>query len=272
MEVTAVVVHYRGGDLLGRCVASCLESAAVSEVLVVDNEGVADRLRSQFAGFGRVAVIGTGANLGFGRAANVGLAHARSAAVLVLNQDVVIPPDTVEDMIDAGARSGAWIVAPRFRDADGRERSRKVGFAPPLAWAPPAAPPDGPWRFAPYVVGAAVLFTPGHADLRFDERFFMYGEDEDLGWRVWQAGGAVVALEEAWVTHVGGTATATRWAPRQTEWRILWNRARFIRKHAGWLGAARFAARFSAGPLARVSRKLGLPARALVRSGGARRS
>ena len=239
--VSAVIVHYRGGDHLGRCVASCLDSPSVAEVLVVDNEGVGARLRSQFAAEPRVAVIETGANLGFGRAANVGLAHARSAAVLVLNQDVVIPPETVGAMLDVGVRAGAWIVGPRLRDADGQERSRKVGFAPPLQWSAPHTALDGPWRFAPYVVGAAVLFMPGHTDLRFDDRFFMYGEDEDLGWRVWQAGGTVIALEEAWATHVGGTATAAVWSPRRTEWRIVWNRARFIHKHAGWRGAARYA-------------------------------
>ncbi len=246
MDLTAVIVHYRGGDHLARCVASCLASPGMAEVLVVDNEGVGDRLRAQFAGEERVAVIQSPGNLGFGRAANVGLSLARSAAVLALNQDVVVPAKTVEAMLDAGARSGAWIVAPRLRDRDGNERSRKVGFASPLRWAPPSMPPDGPWRYAPYVVGAVMLFMPGHTDLRFDDRFFMYGEDEDIGWRVWQAGGTVIALEDHWATHVGGTATATKWSPRRTEWRILWARARFVRKHAGLAGLAKFAADWSA--------------------------
>ena len=243
-----MIVHYRGGDHLARCVESCLASPGTAEVLVVDNEGVGDRLRAQFAGDDRVAVVQSPGNLGFGRAANVGLGLARSAAVLVLNQDVVVPAETVEAMLDAGRESGAWIVAPRLQDGDGHERSRKVGFAPPLAWAPPAgaAAPNGPWRFAPYVVGAVMLFMPGHTDLRFDDRFFMYGEDEDIGWRVWQAGGSIVALEDHWATHVGGTATATKWSPRKTEWRILWARGRFIRKHAGWPGLLRFAAAWSA--------------------------
>ena len=239
-------MHYRGGDHLARCVESCLASPGMAEVLIVDNEGVGDRLRAQFAGEERVAVAASPENLGFGRGANIGLALARSAAVLVLNQDVVVPAETVDAMLDAGARSGAWIVAPRLRDAEGHERSRKVGFAAPLEWAPPPVTPDGPWRYAPYVVGAVMVFMPGHTDLRFDDRFFFYGEDEDLGWRVWQAGGTVIALEDHWAAHVGGTAAATRWSPRKNEWRILWARARFIHKHAGWTGLARFAGAWSA--------------------------
>lgn len=243
-DVTAVIVHYRGGDHLDRCVEACLAIERVAEVLIVDNEGVGAQLRDRLPNH-RVEVIESPRNLGFGRAANIGLAQARSPAVLVLNQDVVLPADTLDAMLDAGTRSEAWIVAPGLRDADGNERSRKVGFAPPLQWSAPAASTQEPWRFAPYVVGAAMLFTPGHTGLRFDDRFFMYGEDEDIGWRVWKQGGTIIALEHAWATHVGGTATATRWSPRDTEYRILLARARFIRKHAGWPGVARFAAHWS---------------------------
>lgn len=99
----------------------------MTEVLIVDNEGVGKQLRSRFPDE-RVAVIESPRNLGFGRAANVGLAHARSDAVLVLNQDVVLSSETVNAMLDAGARSGAWIVGSRLSDAESHERSRKVGF------------------------------------------------------------------------------------------------------------------------------------------------
>jgi N-acetylglucosaminyl-diphospho-decaprenol L-rhamnosyltransferase len=253
--VTAVVVHYRGGDHLDRCVDACLVTERITEVLVVDNEGVGSELRARFAGrSGDVRVLDMPSNLGFGRAANAGMAAARGDAVLVLNQDVVLPAASLDAMLDAGRATGAWIVAPRLYDAGGRERSRKTGFAPPLRWSPPG-PSAGPWRYAPYVVGAVMLFMPGHTDVRFDERFFMYGEDEDLCWRVWAEGGVVIAHEEAAAMHAGGTATATRWSPRMTEWRILWGRARFVRKHAGWTGVAQWAGRWSADTV-RAKRRL----------------
>ena len=43
----------------------------------------------------------------------------------------------------------------------------------------------------------------------------MYGEDVDLGWRVWAAGGSVVVAADAWALHVGGTAAATRCCERR---------------------------------------------------------
>lgn len=258
--VSAVIVHYRGGDHLDRCVDACLATPRITEVLVVDNEGVGDALRSRLGGRQRTTVVEMRSNLGFGRGANAGMAAARGDAVLVLNQDVVLPAESLEAMLDAGEQARAWIVGPRLYDADGRERSRKTGFAPPLRWAPPGQP-TGPWRYAPYVVGAVMLFMPGHTDVRFDERFFMYGEDEDICWRVWAEGGVVVAHEKATAMHAGGTATATRWSPRMTDWRILIGRARFVRKHAGWTGVAQWAGRWSAETV-RAKRRLSRTGRA----------
>ncbi|HWC31714.1 MAG TPA: hypothetical protein VG709_01135, partial [Actinomycetota bacterium] len=143
--------------------------------------------------------------------------------------------------LDAGAASGAWVVGPRLVDASGDEAAPKHRFPPPLAWRAGVASGDG-WRAVPWIAGAAMLFTPGHTDLRFDPRIFMYGEDEELCWRVWRHGGRVVLAERARVVHEGGSAALTRWSTRAIARRMVWNRARFVRWHAGWRGLVRFAA------------------------------
>lgn len=239
-DVTAVVVHYRGGDHLRRCVESCLAEAGIHELIVVDNEGVGERLEREWGD--RATIVRMPRNVGFGAAANAGLSRAKGAAALVLNQDVVVAAGVVGRLLDAGERTGAWIVAPALHDVDGRERWLKAGLTWPLPWAPPAAPAEA-GQYVPYAVGAAMLFMPGHLDLRFDERFFMYAEDEDICCQVWASGGSVVAVDDARVLHIGGTATATRWSPKAIEYRIQLSRARLVRKHAGWLGVLRFLGR-----------------------------
>jgi N-acetylglucosaminyl-diphospho-decaprenol L-rhamnosyltransferase len=238
VDVSAVIVHYRGGEHLRRCVRACLAIHRICEVIVVDNEGVSQDLEADYAGE-RVLVLDAGGNLGFGRGANLGLARARGASALVLNQDVELSEAALDRMLVTAERSGAWIVGPRLHNIDGRERGRKTAFPTPLRWAPPG-PSPGEWHYAPYVIGAVMLLTPDHRDLRFDERFFMYGEDAELCWRVWSEGGSVAYVDDAPVLHVGGTASATRWSDRQTEYRVLLGRARFLRKHAGWRGVGRW--------------------------------
>lgn len=54
-----------------------------------------------------------------------------------------------------------------------------------------------------YPSGAAVLFKREVLEKTglFDEEYFMYNEDQDLGWRVWLAGHQVVLAKEAVVYH-----------------------------------------------------------------------
>lgn len=245
VRATAVIVHFRGDGRLDACVASCLADPAVERVLIVDNEGVGRDLERRFAAVDDlVSVIQMGTNVGYGRAANAGLAASRSDAVLVLNQDVTLPQGSaVELLARIGEESGAWIVGPVLVDEAGRADRAVRPLPPPMAALVPARRECPSWQDVPWLSGAALLFMPGHTDLRFDERYFMYVEDEDLCARVWRAGGRVVQSRSIEVEHVGGTATAQRFSSLGIAWRILVGRVRMVRRHCGTAPALRFAAR-----------------------------
>jgi N-acetylglucosaminyl-diphospho-decaprenol L-rhamnosyltransferase len=234
-SITAVVVHYRGRDVLDRCLRSCLAEPLVAEVAVVDNSADAD-LAPDLATDGRVRLIRMPRNLGYGSAANVGLDAARTPAALVLNQDTVVPPGACGQLLDVARATGAWLVGPRLVDDDGTPAPPKRRHPRLSVWEPPPRSPawSPSWQTVPWCSGAAVLFTPGHADLRFDRRFFMYVEDEELGGRTWDLGGSVVWAGDVTIVHSGGTATTRRWGPTTIARRILFGRIRL----AGRLGPA----------------------------------
>lgn len=253
----AVVVHYRGAGYVERCVASCLDGLGLDEVLIVDNEGIAETLRRTFSD-PRVRVLAVDHNAGYGRAANAGLAAARSAAILVLNQDVVLPAGAVGALLDVGRAMGAWVVGPQLVDNHGVIADSKERFPWPLRWQTPPPPPGCPavpGRFVPWVPGAALLLMPGHTELRFDEWFFMYVEDEDLCARVWARGGRVV-LADTVVMHAGGTAAGERWSRRAIALRILLGRIRMVHAHRGATLAAAYAARSLSAAAIRATRRL----------------
>jgi N-acetylglucosaminyl-diphospho-decaprenol L-rhamnosyltransferase len=238
--VSLVVVHYRGKAELARCLASASEVPAIREVVVVDNEGVAQELRAAHPGQG-IRVLAGRRNAGYGAAANAGLGSAREPAVLLLNQDATITATALSAMLRAGTAGGAWVVGPRLVDPSGSLVPVKGPFPRPLAWSEDGRGPG--WRTVPWVSGAAMLFMPGRPDdLRFDDRLFMYVEDEELCWRVWRDGGRVVLAERALVEHAGGTASATRWSLGEITRRTVLNRARMVQWHAGLRGLPRFAA------------------------------
>lgn len=253
--ISAVVVHYRGGDLIGRCVESCLETGRFLEVVVVDNEGVGERLRERFVDR-RVRVLQMRGNAGYGRAANAGLEAAAGDSAIVLNQDTLPTVGAIEGLVEAGAAARAWVVGPRLVGPDGVEPPPKPGFPPPLAWSPPPDDPAGEgWRCVPWVSGAAMLLTPGHLDLRFDPRLHMYAEDEELCYRVWRDGGRVALAERARLHHVGGTASGTRWGRPSITARTLANRARMVRWHGGWGALPAYLGRDVAARAARRARR-----------------
>lgn len=232
---TAVVVHYRGGAALGRCIDSCLAEGSITDVIVVDNSQPG--LRSLPVG---VRVVEMPKNVGYGRAANVGLDMASESrgAVVVLNQDVVVPFGGVAALVAVGTDAGASVVGPRLVDLEGRLATSGGRF--PWKFSPPPVPAgaSADWRYAAWVPGAVMAFPSARDAPRFDERFFMYVEDEDLCAGVWASGGRVARAERITFVHEGATAAREVFSHRSIAWRIFWGRARMTWRRQGAAAAA----------------------------------
>jgi N-acetylglucosaminyl-diphospho-decaprenol L-rhamnosyltransferase len=222
------VVNYESGPALARCVRG-LAHQDPAELVVVDNgssDGSVDELRRRVAG---VAVLDPGANLGYGAAANRGVAATCAPAVLVCNSDLEVGRDGLA--ILAGAleeRPGCGVVGPLIRDASGRRYPSARRF-PSLVDAAGHAmlglfAPDNRFTRAYHQAELAGTATAREVDwlsgacllLRrrafeevggFDESYFMYAEDVDLCWRLARAGWSALYVPEAEVTHLQGVST-----------------------------------------------------------------
>jgi len=229
----AVVVNYEGGDRLVGCVRSVLADASAGpvEVLVVDNgsrDGSVDTLRVEVPG---VRVVRAPGNVGYARAANLGIAASRAPIVAVLNVDTVVAPGAAKvllDRLDREARLGA--AGPRLRNPDGTAYpSARTMPSIPVAvghglvglWKPDNrftaryrqldADPSLP-RLVDVVSGAAIWLRRTALDDvgGWDEGYFMYLEDTDLCWRLRRAGWDVAYEPSAVVDHEQGVITARR--------------------------------------------------------------
>jgi N-acetylglucosaminyl-diphospho-decaprenol L-rhamnosyltransferase len=234
----AVVVNHDGGHHLESCVRSLLAlgagDARPEQVVVVDNassDGSADALAAAFAEEPAVRVVWTGDNLGYARGANRGIAATRAPVVAVLNPDTVVQPGAAAAVLRCFAgdeRIGA--VGPRilevtgevypsarrvpsFTDAAGHGLLYFVWRTNPFTrrYRQTDADPDAV-RDVDWVSGSALWLRRDALDDvgGWDERYFMYLEDVDLGWRLGQRGWRVVYDPEGAVVHVGGTSTSRR--------------------------------------------------------------
>jgi N-acetylglucosaminyl-diphospho-decaprenol L-rhamnosyltransferase len=227
----AVVVNFEPGPLLTECVRSVLADTSAGEVelVVVDNGSHDGSIETLQTAFSEVHVISAPGNVGYARAANLGIAATRAPVVAVLNPDLTMDFGTAKAMracFDDEPRLGA--AGPRIRNVDGSDypSARKSPSVPVavghglfgLWWpanpftaryreldADPAQPRSVDW-----VSGAAIWLRRSALDVvgGWDERYFMYMEDLDLCRRIRHAGFDVAYEPAGAVTHVQGASTA----------------------------------------------------------------
>lgn len=120
-----VIVNFNAGPHLREAVTSVLASPYVARMFLVDNastDGSIDALDS--AKEERLVLIRNRKNLGFARAANLGLKQTSAEYVLLLNPDCRIVPDAIEQMMGVlEDRSDAGMAGPLLLNSDGSEQA-----------------------------------------------------------------------------------------------------------------------------------------------------
>ncbi|MDQ2727910.1 MAG: glycosyltransferase [Actinomycetota bacterium] len=200
--LAVIVVHH---DAAERCVATVAAFRAQEVavlVTVVDNGSSPSSLAQLRAGCADVEIIECGANLGYGPGANVGLrrwlAHGAGDWVAVAAHDALPAPGCLGALVAAAeAHPDAGFVSAEFGPG--------FDMVPAADWViggyyHPATRGDG-WVDVDYPHGTLFL-TRRQALMNvglFDERYFAYCEEVDLGlrarargWRVGMVWGAVV--------------------------------------------------------------------------------
>jgi N-acetylglucosaminyl-diphospho-decaprenol L-rhamnosyltransferase len=234
-QVRVVTVAFNPGEELEHF-AESLRSASSSPVtlVIVDNgteTAVVDDVARRFG----AEVLRPGANLGYGGAANLGARAGEEPWVVVANPDIVWRPGSLDELLAAGDRHPrAGSLGPRILNTDGTvyPSARAV---PSLTQGAGHAVfvkvwPDNPWTRA-YRQGQEEMLLTEHAVgwlsgacllLRrsalaalggFDERYFMFFEDVDLGDRLGRAGWSNVYVPTAEVVHDQGASWRERPAP-----------------------------------------------------------
>jgi N-acetylglucosaminyl-diphospho-decaprenol L-rhamnosyltransferase len=230
--VRVVCVTYHPEPALEEFAASlATATTAPTELVFVDN-GDDHTVTADVARRHGARLLTPGRNLGYGAAANLGLRDADQPWLVVVNQDLVWHPGSLDTLLDAGERTGAGSLGPRLLNTDGTvypsaralpTLGQGIGHALlARVW------PRNPWsrayrhdgdthaeRAAGWLSGACLLLRREAFEQvgGFDEGYFMFFEDADLGERLGCAGWANLYVPSAEVTHVGGASWRARPAP-----------------------------------------------------------
>jgi GT2 family glycosyltransferase len=198
---------------------------------VVDNGSSDHSLELLRSRYREVRVIALPCNTGFAFAANRGIEAADCGAVALVNTDVVLAPDWLE-RVSAALDRDAHVAAVACKMVDLHDPSRLYDAGDVLRrdgvceqrgrFGPDEARYSTPGEVFAACAGAALYRRGAVIEVGgFDERFFSYLEDVDLGLRLRLAGWRC-AYEPAVARHAGGGSswqlarTVPGWVERNT--------------------------------------------------------
>ncbi|MFA5670416.1 MAG: glycosyltransferase [Balneolaceae bacterium] len=232
VDISIVIVNYNVKEYLASLLNSIDKAAnnLVLETFVVDNasnDGSKEFIPSRFP---EIKYIYNRENVGFGVANNQAIAQAKGKYILIINPDTLVSEDTLTTLfnhMEANAKCGA--AGCKILNPDGT-------FAPESRRSVPSI-----WTAGTKLLGLSALFPksklfgqyylswmgedePSQISVLsgsfmfwrasvlkelegFDERFFMYGEDIDLCYRIQELGYYIDYVPSTSIIHYKGEST-----------------------------------------------------------------
>lgn len=197
-KVTVIVVTYHSAH----CLPALHPLLAHCPHLIVSDNGSSDDTPEQAQQlWPHAKVLAHGRNLGFGAANNRALQTVQTPFALLLNPDCEISMRGLVDLLmAAAAMPEAAMLAPQLVNAQGKA---DINYRwPNILWRSKGPGADGPVCVG-FVCGAAMLLRLSRFEATgfFDERFFLYYEDDDLCLRLFQAKLPMVVLPQVQAVH-----------------------------------------------------------------------
>jgi GT2 family glycosyltransferase len=227
-RVAVVVISFNTKPLLFECLGSIkIHGPALVETIVVDNASVDGSPEMVREFYPDVRLITNTKNLGFARACNQGIRSTSAPFVLLLNSDARLSESSLDALFSCFSLEEKCAAAGcSLLDGTGRERPSTWRFLTPFnqsleslglsRFAPirfsrthkPEPNPNGIDCSVNWIEASCLMLKRAAAEQvgLFDERFFMYSEDEDLCWRLVRSGWLICYSNRGNAIHHGGAS------------------------------------------------------------------
>lgn len=221
-RVAVIIVNYNGGDYLERCIAGLKnQRRSPDRCLLIDNASQGIPIHGDEPWLETLELVRPGSNLGFAAANNLAVRQCEDVDwIALLNPDAYPAPDWLENLM-AAARQHPEYVSFASRQLDAANDTLLDGAGDGLTTS------GRPFRRGlglnadEHLLSKDLVFSPcGAAALYqreaflaaggFDEDFFCYLEDIDLGFRLKLQGHACLYVPDAIVHHEGSALTGRR--------------------------------------------------------------
>ena len=232
-RISIIIVSWNACSLLKQCLPSVVRTAYPNlEIILADNastDGSADWVAATYP---EIRIIRHTENWGFAKGNNEALKFATGSFVVLLNNDVEVPPGWLDPLVAVmQAEPDVAAIQPKLKQYDRRDLFEYAGasggfldrYGFPFARGRlfdtleiDAGQYDNA-RDVFWASGAALFLRRAAIDEvgLFDERFWMHMEEIDLCWRLWRHGWRVHVEPASTVYHIGGGSLPPS-SPRKT--------------------------------------------------------
>lgn len=231
-HISVIIVNYKVKEYIANLLSSLNRAKQhfTLQIFVVDNNSGDDSIAYLRERFSEVHYIQNSENVGFGRANNQAIELAEGEFTLIINPDTLVSEDTLTTLVQhmhdnpkCGA-AGCKILNPDGTFAPESRRSvPTIGSAASKVFGLNSLFPNSR-IFGKYymswlsedeasqvpVLSGSFMFWRTHVLQQldgFDERFFMYGEDIDLCYRIQETGFHIDYVPQTSIIHYKGEST-----------------------------------------------------------------
>jgi len=246
-DLSIVIVHYSGREYTARCLASLRQVAPALnfEVILVDNASPEQDAGWFQEHYPEVRLIRSPENRGIAGGNNLGIRNARGRYILLLNNDTLVLPGTIERAVAyLEGHPGVAGVGGNLLNPDGSFQAGYVDF--PSLWQEflivskiglllrscyPSHRPAESEREVDWMSTAFMVFRREALEEvgLVDEEYFIYSDETDLQYRLKRAGWKIVYLPDLKTVHFGGKSLDP-WRRRHLVYR---GKLLFFQKHYG---------------------------------------
>ena len=191
--VSIIILNYNGVEFLENCIESIFrETKQKFELIIVDNNSP-DKSGEKFSKkYESCKFILNKDNVGVSEGLNIGIRNANGHYIILLNNDLIVAPNWLDYLFEAYKKNGNGLYQPKFLKMKDKKIIDSAGNLINIfgfGYSREKGKVDELQYDSIEEIGFAAgtcLFCPKEIFDKvglFDEKFFAYNEDLDLGWR-----------------------------------------------------------------------------------------
>ena len=233
-NLTLVIVTFKSQHIIDQCIQS-IDSKI--QIIIVENSKDANFKNYLEKKYKNVSCILSNDNLGMGAGNNIGIKHAKSDYVLILNPDVLLFEDTIDNLVDEGKQLRNFAIISSI--SDNKEfpnfsinKKENINYENNFE--------------VDSIDGYCMLINKKRFksmfkdDIFFDEKIFMYLENDDLCKRVKEKNEKIFIIPKSKIKHLGAKGVSNNFyneVELSRNWHWSWSKFYFSKKHKGYLYA-----------------------------------